>query len=151
MSLTIPTDSLNKFLAIGSLVAMVYMTDVCLKNYEKAELARISAYINLIDFRDKYKDFAELTNKGIDIYNKANGVKKNIPKDDFMEAKEALTEAHNMLPDIDKLILKSHELVKKAELYNQLKLTWFWLTFLVFSVCLFTTYLGFRGWYKSEK
>ncbi|MCO9051442.1 hypothetical protein [Acinetobacter sp. UC24323] len=149
--LTIPTDSLNKFLAIGSIVLMVFVMDVCLKNYEKAELAYISAFVKASEFQRDYKKYAAHINKSIEIYKNYEKNKNSISDVDKKKILEETNKASAMNPQMDKSSMELLDLSYKSRLYQRLKYIWIFITLISFIVCSFSAYIGFKGWYLFEK
>lgn len=149
--LTIPTDSLNKFLAIGSIISMVFLMDICLKNYEKAELAYISAFIKGSEFQEKYKKYSSHVNKGIEAYNNSVENKITLSKTEQEKVLAEMDKASLMEPQMEKMSYEVLEVSHKAMLYSRLKYIWIGITFLALVICLFAAFIGFRGWYLSEK
>lgn len=149
--LTIPTDSLNKFLAIGSIISMVFLMDICLKNYEKAELAYISAFIKGSEFQEKYKKYSSHVNKGIEAYNNSVKNKVTLSKTEQEKVLAEMDEASLMEPQMEKMSYEVLEVSHNAMLYSRLKYIWIGITFLALVICLFAAFIGFRGWYLSEK
>ncbi len=149
--LTVPTDSINKFLAIGSLVSMVLLFDICLKNYEKAEIAYISAYVKAEEFRTQYTKYSSHVNEGLRIHNNAirnNKILSNLEREEILTK---MNKASSMDKEMEKISLESLELAQKGILYQRLKYIWIFITVIVFILCSFTAFIGFRNWYLSEK
>ena len=149
--ISIPTDSLNKFLAIGSIISMVLLIDICLKNYEKAELAYIAAYVKGEDFREKYNKYAAHVNSGIALHNEATKKHGHVTKDELNKVMDEMEKASLMNPEMDKLSLLVLELGHKAALYERIKWIWIILTLAVSIICSITAFIGFKGWYLNEK
>lgn len=103
--LTIPTDSLNKFLAIGSIISMVLLFDICLKNYEKAELAYISAYVKAEEFRTRYREYSSYVNRGIKIHNDAIRSNKILSNSERQEILAEMNKASSLDKEMEKIWL----------------------------------------------
>lgn len=149
--LTIPTDSLNKFLAIGSIISMVLLFDICLKNYEKAELAYISAYVKAEEFRTRYREYSSYVNRGIKIHNDAIRSNKILSNSERQEILAEMNKASSLDKEMEKISLESLELAQKGVLYQRLKYIWIFITVTVLILCSFTAFIGFRNWYLIEK
>ncbi|MEN8381387.1 hypothetical protein [Acinetobacter radioresistens] len=148
--ITIPTESLNKFLAIGSIISIVVLMDICLKNYEKVEMSKISLLtkIKVIQSENDNSERAiEIIKKKISFLEK-----RNINKlETDIEINKEIDKIEQKLLPTKKLIWEAYELAEKVEVYNKLKFFWIILSILSTIVCLFTGYLGFYGWYLEEK
>lgn len=149
--LVIPTDSLSKFLAIGSIISMVLLMDICLKNYEKAELAFISVYVKGEEFREQYKEYSGYVNKGIQLHNNTIQKKTKLSDTEREQIMLQLDRASSMNPKMQKMSLEVLELTHKAILYQRLKYIWIALTALALVLCSFSAFIGFKGWYLGEK
>lgn len=130
---------------------MVLLIDICLKNYEKAELAYIAAYIKGEEFRGKYNKYAKHVNSGIELHNEAIKEHGHVTKDELNKVMVEMEKASSMNPEMDKLSLLMLELGHKAVLYSRIKWIWGILTIFVSIICSITAYIGFKGWYLNEK
>lgn len=148
---SLPTESLNKFLAIGSIVAMVLMIDLCLKNYEKAELIRINTITAMEQMREKYNKYAKFTNSAINTHNESEINNTPLTSDEILKSKENLLKAAEMEPEIERLMAEGIKLAHQNLLYERLKKIWLSMTFFVFLICSGAAFWGFRGWYLEEK
>lgn len=129
---------------------MVLLMDLCLKNYEKAELSYISAFVKASEFQRDYKKFADHVNHSNEIYNNSIKAKTSISEDDKKLMLSESQKATEMTAMMDKASIELLEIGYKAKLYQQLKYIWIVITALSFIICSIAAFIGFRGWYLSE-
>lgn len=164
MSLTIPTDSLNKFLAIGSIVALLGLLNISLSNYEKAELSRIDAYKKALELGDACSDFCSETLKLTEEFELIEARYKEIKdskpvnlkalkefKEDNDKILKKIKELEPLKKQGEKLIIESNVANQKMNLYYWMRNIWFGISLFSFIVLSFISYIGFKGWYRSEK
>ena len=130
---------------------MVLLMDVCLKNYEKAELAYISAFIKGSEFQDQYKKYSSHVNNGIKAYNNSAKSNTTLSKKERDSILSEMNKASLMQQKMDKMSYELLEVSRKAALYERLKFIWIGITLVALIICCFTAFIGFKGWYKSEK
>ncbi|ALH95605.1 hypothetical protein [Acinetobacter equi] len=153
MSLTIPTDSLNKFLAIGGIVAMVYVADICLKNYEKAEIMLIKLDKDIAIFGTAVKRYSEVNSLRNDRFDTLVRTNNRDPQLQMSEIKHYFDNIENLdsiHKEIDLLKIQAEESEKLTNL--QLKLRNFWLTLTIVCVIILSALsaFGFYRWFKAS-
>lgn len=164
MSLAIPTDSLNKFLAIGSLVVLLTLLNLSISNYEKAELSRIETLKLVLEYKNSCTEFCDETKK---LYNdfktmetKYNELKnsKSIDSAAWLKVKKENERILKRKDELAPLMKKAKKLeldtsiaIQKMNLYYWMRNIWFSISIISLIVFSFTSYIGFKGWYKSEE
>lgn len=164
MSLTIPTDSLNKFLAIGSIVALLGLLNISLTNYEKAELSRIDAYKKTLELGNSCVDFCTETLKLKEEFDLIQSRYKEIMasepadmkalnklKEDNDKFLKRIKELDPLKKQGEKLIIEANVANQKMNLYYWMRNIWFGISLISFVVLSFISFIGFRGWYKAER
>lgn len=156
--MNIPTDNLNKCLAIGSLLIMVLLLNISLQNYERSKLSLIEVQANIDEYSyavEKYGKDSDKLGKEFDDLKKSQVGKDT--EDDikaYLSSLLKLQQEHVKLnmrePEISKLKIKTTKLLHTAELHTHIKNIWFIISLVCFSICIITSGFGFYKWYKSE-
>lgn len=163
MPLPIPTDSLSKFLAVGSLVALLALLNLSISNYEKAELGRIETLKLVFEYKDLCDEFCDETKKLHSDFKtmeaKYSELKnsKSLDSAAWLEIKSENERIQNrreqlapLIKKTDKLELDTSIAIQKMNLYYLMRNIWFGISILSLVVFSFTSYIGFKGWHKSE-
>lgn len=148
MSLEIPSDRLDKFLAIGGLALIFWAINISLSNYERTEIYRIKALVKVQETTFKYNNYADTVNKSINIHN--NAIKN---KKDLSEYKNEilinLKEAEKKGIETEKVILENLEATYTLVLYERIKLFWLMITAVLTIIGIIVSLIGFKSWVKN--
>lgn len=148
MSLEIPVDRLDKFLAIGGLALIFWAINISINNYERTEIYRIKALVKVQETTFKYNDYADTVNKNINIHNNAIKNKKDL----LMYKKEILInlkETERKGIETQKVILENLDATYTLVLYERIKLFWLVITAVLTIIGIIVSLIGFKSWIKN--
>ncbi|MFV5630747.1 hypothetical protein [Acinetobacter oleivorans] len=148
MSLEIPLDRLDKFLAIGGLALIFWAINISLSNYERTEIYRIKALVKVQETNFKYNNYSDTVNKSINIHNNAIKNKKDLSKYKN-EILINLKEAEKKGIETEKVILENLEATYTLVLYERIKLFWLIITAVLTIIGIIVSIIGFKSWVKN--
>lgn len=163
MPISIPTDSLNKFFTIGSIVALIFLLNITVNNYTKIELNQIEAMAKAEELHNLCEDICpkvdHLKKRLNDYQIRSNGLKnkRNMTKIQSESlTKEIISiqkEIKEMKPLIDKGIITQiqlHRYTRTGILLEKLSNFWLYLSFLIGGTCSIFMFIGLIGWRKES-
>ncbi|MFP5065517.1 hypothetical protein [Acinetobacter pittii] len=147
MSFEIPSDRLDKFLAIGGLALIFWAINISMSNYERTEVYRIKALVKVQETTFKYNDYADTVNKSINIHNSAIRNKKDLSKykDEILLN---LKEAEIKGIETQKVILENMDATYTLVLYERIKLFWLIITAVLTIIGIMVSLIGFKSWIR---
>lgn len=164
MSISIPTDSLNKFIAIGSIVLMIALLNLCVENYTKAELSWIDTSAKAEELENVCEELCpqvDILSNRLKTYKSHLDEFKNNQNKTRAELEALSKEIEDINADIKelKLTIEKAKTVKiqlnvstrKSELFYKIRSFWIAVGVIVFVLCTISSFWGFRGWYYDSK
>jgi len=151
--LTLPTDRLHKFLAIGGLALIVIGVTYPIQQYNEAELRRIDAFEKAQRVYFAYGRFAQKVNEGIAIYNRT--VKERMSPEEARPFKDQILKKLPEMEELDREVADALvQLQKHVELmmhFYFMRNLWFTLGLCFVVSGIYLSYRGFRQWLSQPK
>lgn len=149
----IPSDSPSKFVAIGSLILMLYTLNICIANYEKAEIAVIELESKVATYEKAVKRFSEnsdvIFNRAA-LFENAHKSYTQLKLEELLKTLDKAEQRTNVHKEIDNLKIEVEKAVRLSELQSKIKNFWFYMATLCLSIGLVTSSLGFFYWFRSS-
>lgn len=149
----IPSDSPSKFVAIGSLILMIYTLNICITNYEKSEISIIELESKVNTFEKAVKRYSEY-NKNLsdrsNLFNEAHESYTPLKLEQLLKTLDKFEQMNSVHKEIDNLKIEAKKASRLSNLQEKIKTFWFYMAGLCLSIGLVTSSLGFYYWIKSS-
>lgn len=149
----IPSDSPSKFVAIGSLILMLYTLNISITNYEKAEISIIELESKVATFEKAVTRYSELNDRifsRADLFKDAHESYTPLKLEELLKTLDKVERMNDVQEKIDNLKIEAEKASKLSNLQLKIKVFWFYMAVLCFSIGLITSSFGFFYWIKAS-
>lgn len=152
--LTVPTDTLYKFFAVGGLAMLIFGATYPVQRYEDAELKRVDAVEKYQRFHDAHGRFAREQNEWIAIWNDKI-VKGNLPLDEQIKWLDEILSHRPALKSLrregEDALIEARKQVEIALHYQFMSRLWLVIGACCVVVGAIGSYWGFSKWRRQAR